>query len=156
MAETAAACHLAAAALYAGFQLTVRLVVYPQLGSAGRLLDGAGEEAPAFPALEASHGRRVARLVGPLFLALAGTTSWVLLVALGGRGLASAPGLLAAGAAACTAVVLAVTAAGAVPQHRVLGCGWDAAAHRRLLRWDTVRTAAALLQVALALALALP
>lgn len=142
-AGAAAAAHLAAAAAYAGFQWTVRVVVYPQLATAGRALDAAGG---GFPALEAAHSRRVSRLVGPLFLALVATTAWVLAAAGGARP-------LALGAAACTAVVLAATAAGAVPQHRRLGRGWDEAAHRRLVRVDTLRALAASAQLLLALGL---
>jgi hypothetical protein len=51
------------------------------------------------------------------------------------------PPLLAG--AACLAVVLGVTAFLAVPLHRRLDRGWDAGAHRRLLRVDGVRVAAA-------------
>lgn len=141
---TAAVAHLAAAAAYAGFQVTVRLVVYPQLATAAEA--GAAQR---FAVLEAAHGRRVARLVGPLFAALVGTTAWLVVAAPAGE----RP--LALVAAACTAVVLGVTALGAVPQHRRLGLGWDGAAHRRLLRWDAVRAGAAVLQVGVALALLL-
>ncbi|WP_299034257.1 hypothetical protein [uncultured Pseudokineococcus sp.] len=142
----AAAVHLAAAAAYAGFQWTVRVVVYPQLATAAL---APGGEAP-FPALEAAHSRRVSRLVGPLFLLLVGSTGWLVVA---GHGSADAP--LAVTAAGCTAVVLAATALGAVPQHRVLGSRWDPAAHRRLVRWDGVRVAAATLQLGLALVLVL-
>ena len=138
---------MAAAAAYAGFQWTVRVVVYPQLATAARAPGGAD----AFPALEAAHSRRVSRLVGPLFLALLGSTGWLVVVTSG-----SPDGLGAAAAAACTAVVLATTAFGAVPQHRALGRRWDPAAHRRLVRWDDVRVAAATLQVGLALVLVVP
>ncbi|GAB7190021.1 hypothetical protein NUM3379_07270 [Kineococcus sp. NUM-3379] len=132
--------HLAAACAYAGFQWTVRVVVYPQLGDAGRA------EPSGFPALSAGHRRRVTGLVGPLFAALVAATA--LLVA-------AAPGsALAWACAGATAVVLGVTAVGAVPQHRVLAARWDAVAHRRLLAWDGVRVAAASAQVAGAVLLA--
>ena len=132
--------HLAAAFAYAGFQWTVRVVVYPQLATAGRA-DPAG-----FPALAANHQRRITWLVGPLFAAL--VTGTALLVA-------AAPGsVLAWACAAATAVVLGATAGGAVPQHRVLAARWDAAAHRRLLAWDGVRVAAASTQVVCAVLLA--
>jgi hypothetical protein len=121
-ALVAAVAHVASTSAYAGFQATVRLVVYPQM---------TGVPAPAFAAYEAAHTRRVSVVVGPLFAALAVTTS----------GLLAVPGLRAAGAAAAVllAVLLGVTAFGAVPEHRRLGAGFDAAAHRRLLRWDAVR-----------------
>jgi len=45
--------------------------------------------------------------------------------------------------AACLAAVLGVTAFRAVPLHRRLDAGWDAAAHRQLLRVDGMRVVAA-------------
>ena len=120
--------HLGAACAYAGFQWTVRIVVYPQLATAGRA------DPQGFPALAASHQRRITPLVALLFAALV-TTS--VLVA------AAPPTWLGWACAAATAVVLGATAAGAVPQHRVLAARWDAAAHRRLIAWDDVRVAAA-------------
>ncbi len=129
--------HLLATGAYAGFQATVRLVVYPQMA----LVDAA-----AFPRYEAAHQRRVSLVVGPLFAAVAVTTAGLLAVR---------PGPLSLGCAACFAVVLAVTAFGAVPQHRRLSAGFDPAAHRRLVLWDGVRLAAALGHAGCALALAL-
>lgn len=146
LSAAAAVAHLAAAAAYAGFQWTVRVVVYPQLASAARAPGGAGP----FPALAASHSRRVSRLVGPLFAALVGSTAWLVAVSAG-----TADAVPALAAAACTGVVLAATGLGAVPQHRALGRRWDEAAHRRLVRWDDVRVVAATAQLALALLLVL-
>jgi hypothetical protein len=57
--------------------------------------------------------------------------------------------------AACLAVVLGVTGLLAVPLHRRLDAGWDAGAHRRLLRVDAVRVAAATGSAAAALWLVL-
>jgi hypothetical protein len=128
VAAAAAIAHVTTTALYAGFQATVRLLVYPQMDAV---------PAAAFAGYEASHTRRVGRLVGPLFAAVAATTLGLLLV----------PGVPPAGAAAAAAGfagILAVTAFGAVPQHARLGAGFDHAAHRRLLRWDTVRLLLAL------------
>jgi hypothetical protein len=51
--------------------------------------------------------------------------------------------------------LLAVTAFGAVPQHRALSRSFDAAAHDRLLRWDGVRVAIAIAQTAVAVSVAL-
>lgn len=121
--------HLAVAAAYAGFQWTVRGVVYPQFD---------GVPPGAFPAYERRHQQRVSRVVGPLFLGQLVTVGWLLADRPAGAPL---PAVL--GAAACLAVVLGVTAFGAVPLHRRLDAGWDAAAHRRLLRVDSVRAAAA-------------
>ncbi len=132
--------HLAAACGYAGFQWTIRALVYPQLADAGRAHPATS------PALEAGHQRRTARLVGPLFAALVATTGLLVL---------TRPGSPAAlGCAACTAVVLGATAFGAVPAHRRLAAGFDEAAVVRLLRWDSLRVLAATTQVALAVSVA--
>ena len=121
--------HLVLTAAYAGFQWTVRVLVYPQFA-----------EVPptAFAAYERSHQRRITWLVGPLFLGQGGTTLALLVARPAGT-----PLLPVLAGAACLAVVLGVTALLAVPLHRRLDRGWDAAAHRRLLRVDAVRVAAA-------------
>ena len=121
--------HLALAAAYAGFQWTVRGLVYPQFAQV---------PPPAFPAYERAHQRRVTRVVGPLFAGQGVTTLWLLAARPDGTAL---PPVLAG--AACLAVVLGVTALLAVPLHRRLDGQWDAAAHRRLLAVDTVRAVAA-------------
>jgi hypothetical protein len=120
-----------AAAAYLGFQLTVRLVIYPQF---------ARVPARAFAGFERAHRRLITPLVAPLFGALALSTAGLLVV--GPR----APGVAAA---ALLAGVLAATAFGAVPQHAVLSRGFDPPAYRRLLRWDTVRVVLAAGQLAL-------
>ena len=130
--------HLALTAAYAGFQWTVRALVYPQFA----LVPPA-----AFPSYERRHQQRVTRVVGPLFAGQGVTTSWLLVARPDGTPLL--PVLLGA---ACLAVVLGATALGAVPLHRRLGTAWDDAAHRRLLRVDTVRTVAATIGTAAALA----
>ena len=121
--------HLVLVAAYAGFQWTVRVLVYPQFA-------GVGE---GFATYERAHQRRVTRVVGPLFVGQGVTTLWLLVLVL--RGTVPAGPVLLGGL--CLAVVLGATALGAVPLHRVLDAGWDAAAHRRLLRVDSVRVAAA-------------
>ncbi|MEI4270934.1 DUF1772 domain-containing protein [Klenkia sp. LSe6-5] len=121
--------HLVLVAAYAGFQWTVRVVVYPQMAGVGA----------GFAAYERAHQQRIARVVGPLFAGQGVTTCWLVVLAL--RGSAPAVPVLAGGV--CLAVVLGATWLGAVPQHRVLDRGWDAVAHRRLLRVDSVRVAAA-------------
>lgn len=118
------------AAAYAGFQLTVRCVVYPQFARVP-------EDASA--AYERAHQRLVTPLVGVLFGALALTALGLLLVG---------PRASGAAAASLFAAVLAVTAFGAVPRHGRLAQGFDADAHRQLLRWDSVRVLLALAQVA--------
>jgi hypothetical protein len=123
--------YVLAAAVYLGFQLTVRLVVYPQLARVP------GEASAGF---ERAHRRSITPLVVLLFgmLALAATT----LLVVGPRSAGVAAAVLFAG-------VLAVTAFGAVPQHATLSEGFDGPAYRRLLSWDTVRVVLALAQVAL-------
>jgi hypothetical protein len=118
--------HLALTAAYAGFQWTVRALVYPQFALV---------PAAAFRAYERCHQQRVTRVVGPLFAGQGVTTGWLLATRW-----PSAPVLLGA---ACLAVVLGVTGLLAVPLHRRLDGGWDPAAHRRLRRVDTARALAA-------------
>jgi hypothetical protein len=134
---TLLALHLTLTAAYTGFQWTVRGLVYPQFA----LVPPA-----AFPRFERRHQQRVSRVVGPLFAGQVVTTSWLLVDRPAGAPL---PAVLAG--AACLAVVLAVTGLLAVPLHRRLGEGWDAAVHRRLLRVDGVRAGAATLGTAAAL-----
>ena len=129
--------HLVAVSLYAGFQLTVRLLVYPQM---------AAVPSEAFAAYEADHQRRITPLVAVLFVAVGVTT---LLLLLDG----DLPRVATWAAAALFAVVLGATALGAVPQHAVLSSGFDAQAHARLLGWDAVRLVAALGQVVVSVGL---
>ena len=126
---TLLAVHLALTAAYAGFQWTVRALVYPQF---------AHVPSTAFPAYERRHQQRITWVVGPLFAGQGGTTLWLLADRPAGTPL---PAVLAG--AACLAVVLGVTGLGAVPLHRRLGEAWDDGAHRRLLRVDTLRAVAA-------------
>ena len=135
-ALTPAAVHLAAACAYAGFQVTITVLVYPQLAAVGR-------SAPAiFTGHEARHSARTAVVVGPLFAVLVAATAWSVV---------SAPtSALSWAAAACTAVVLGVTALAAVPRHDRLRRGWDPAVMAALQRVDVVRAVAALAQVVLA------
>lgn len=123
-----------AAAAYAGFQLTIRCVVYPQF---------ARVPAAVFPPFEQAHQRLVTPLVGVLFGALALTTAGLLVVGPRGHGVAAA---LLFGA------LLAVTGLGAVPEHGRLARGFEPAAYRRLLRWDGLRVVLALAQLITGLA----
>jgi hypothetical protein len=119
--------HLVLVSAYAGFQWTVRGLVYPQFA-----------EVPpgAFAAYERRHQQRVSRVVGPLFAGQGVTTLWLLLDR-------PVPWVWVLATAGLLGVVLVVTALGAVPLHRRLDAGWDPAAHRSLLRVDGVRVAAA-------------
>ena len=105
------AVHLTLIAAYAGFQWTVRALVYPQFA----LVPPA-----AFPAYERRHQQRVARVVGPLFAGQGVTTLWLL--ADRPEGTPLLPVLLGA---ACLAGVLLTTGLGAVPLHRRLEHVWD-------------------------------
>ena len=124
-----------AAAVYLGFQWTIRVLVYPQFA-----------EVPtdAFAAFERRHQRRVSVAVGPLFVAL-GVTAVLLFVA-PPHGLSRWWGV---GAGAGVVAILAVTAFLAVPLHSALSDGWDPAVHRRLLRVDTARLVVATLATGL-------
>jgi len=130
------AAHLALAAGYGGVQWTVRALVYPQF---------AAVPAAAWTRFHRGHSRRIARVVGPLFAGQLATTAALLVQRPAGTPEAAL--VLGAG---CLAVVLGVTALGAVPQHRRLGDGWAEASYRRLLRADTVRLVAAAGSVAAA------
>jgi predicted lipid-binding transport protein (Tim44 family) len=135
---TALLLYLLATSLYTGFQLTVRLLVYPQMALV---------PPPDWVRYEAAHQTRISLVVGPLFAGLVLTVAGLLIapeVAAGAEVLAV---LLLAG-------LLAVTAFGAVPQHRVLSEDFVPAAHHRLLRWDTVRVLLAVAQTGLAVAAA--
>ncbi|GAB4081568.1 DUF1772 domain-containing protein [Modestobacter muralis] len=134
MTSGLAVAHVLLVGGYAGFQWTVRVLVYPQFTAV---------PAAASAAYEASHSRRISRVVGPLFAGQLVTTAWLLL---------DRPhGVRAAGvvvSAACLAAVLLATALLAVPRHRQLAGGFDPAAYAGLLRADTLRVAAATVNVA--------
>ena len=116
---------LASTCLYAGFQWTIRVLVYPQFAAVGP---------DEFAAYERFHQRRVSIAVGPLFAFFGGSALAALVVG---------PGVASGVAAGCFAAILAVTAFAAVPLHRRLTDGFDAAAHRRLLVVDSARLALA-------------
>lgn len=114
----------------------VQLVHYPLFARTG---------AAGFAGYAREHARRTGWIVGPamaleLLLALA-------LAARGGAAAWTGLGLLA--------VIWLSTALVQVPLHRRLQAGFDAAAHRRLVRTNRLRTAAWTVRAALALQLAL-
>jgi len=86
---------------------------------------------------QADHMRLTTRVVGPAMLLEAGTAVALLVVRP-----AALQGWSAWAGLAVVGVIWVSTAAGQVPAHRVLCGGYDAAAHRRLLRGNWVRTAA--------------
>ena len=123
---------LVSTSLYCGFQATIRVLVYPQFVTV---------PADGFVPVEREHQRRVTLVVGPLFALFAVTAAvavvdradvWSILVG------------------ACFVLILGVTGLLAVPLHRRLSAGFDAAAHTRLLAVDTIRLALAVLAVAAA------
>lgn len=132
--------HLAVTAAYAGLLWTVQQVVYPQFAEV---------PAAAFPAYHRQHMRRIAPLVGPLFLlegAAAGAAFWL--------GVATQPllqtaslGLFLAGNAVTFLVFL--------PLHGNPPAGPTRAWCRRLLRWNALRTGLQTVRVAVVAALAL-
>lgn len=134
-----ASAFVVATALYAGFQWTIRMVVYPQFSGVG---------SADFVAYERAHQRRVSVTVGPLFAALVVATG-----ALIAWPPAGVPWWSLAVAVVLLMVILGMTALLAVPLHRRLGAGFEAASHRRLLAVDSVRLAAALADVALAVSI---
>ena len=131
--------HLALVCAYAGFQWTVRAVVYPQFALV---------PAAAFAAYERAHQRRITAVVGTLFGGQLLTTAS--LVAFRPDG-AAPLAVIASGV--LLALILLLTALFAVPLHRRLSNGWDQAAFRRLLRVDSLRVAAATINVGVAVAL---
>lgn len=133
--------HLVIVSAYAGFQWTVLMVIYPQLAEVPE-----GSSA----AYERSHQRRISYVVGPLFAALTVTTAliWV-------SPSTRAPLWEPVASTALLLVLLGATGLLAVPLHRRLSDGWDPSAHRRLLRVDALRVAAATANLVVAGVLAL-
>ena len=126
---------LIAAALYAGFQITIRLLVYPQL---------ARVPAAAFVAYEAAHQRLVSRVVGPLFAALVLTVAALVI---------DRPRRRHAGSA-CSRRCWSARSWSS-PQRARSPCtrsqhGFDPAAHRRLLAVDSARVLVSVACVAIA------
>ena len=120
--------HAAATWALVGLIWTVQLVLYPLYART----DGA-----AFPAYHALHMRRITFVVAPLMLVEAATA--VALVVAPPEG--TCPPLPWV-AVALLAVVWLSTAGLQVPCHRRLESGFDAAAHRTLVRTNWVRTVA--------------
>jgi hypothetical protein len=122
--------------LYAGFQWTIRLIVYPQM---------ARVPAASFARYETAHQRLVSYAVGPLFAGL-GLSVLALLV----DPPVSTPGWPPVLAVVLVAGILGITAFAAVPLHGRLAQGFDARTHARLLVVDTARLVVAAAAAALA------
>ena len=120
--------HLAATLAMAGLIWFVQVVHYPLFAGVG---------ADGFRPYAAEHGRRTTWVVAAPMLAELATG---LLLAW------RRPAWVGAGAAwgglALLAVVWASTGLLQVPRHAELARGWDARAHRRLVRTNWIRTAA--------------
>lgn len=121
------AVHVAATAAMTGLIWFVQVVHYPLMARVG---------AEGFAAYERAHTRRTSWVVMPLMTVELATA--VALVVPGAGPLAIQ---WAAANVAALAGIWAVTFFVSVPCHRRLERGWDAAAHRRLVRANWVRTA---------------
>ncbi len=136
-AETWDVLLLGAAALHAGFQLTVTLVAYPALVAV---------PAGQWPEAHARHSRGIAPLVALVYGA-------ALVACLGATLSAPSPGTWVADAGTLLAFV--VTATSAAPTHGRLNAGPEPVLLRRLLVVDRVRSVGAVVALAGALAAAL-
>jgi len=101
----------------------VQVVHYPLFARAGE---------GSFAAYEQEHTRRTTRLVAPLMLAEAVAAAGLLLLE---------PGALTVLGVLLLAGIWTSSFLVQVPCHRVLAGGWNAAAHRRLVRSNWLRTA---------------
>ena len=125
---------LAVSAAHLGFQVVVSAVVYPALA-----------EVPGgrWTAAHERHSRRIAAVVGPLYVAVAAACLWALL---------SSPDTWTLVAVGANALAVLVTATLAAPLHgRSSGGRGRAVLLTRLRRVDLARTAAAAVAVVAAL-----
>ena len=120
--------HVASTLFLVGMIWTIQVVHYPLFALVGT---------EQFPAYEAAHSTRIT-LVIALPWAVQGVTTLLLLLA-PPDGL---PRPLIWSAAVLAAVPVVVTVLASVPAHTVLGSGFDAAAHVRLVGTNWLRTAA--------------
>lgn len=127
--------HAAATLALAGLVWFVQVVHYPLF---------ARVPGDAFTAYELEHGRRTTWVVAPLMAVEALTAVALVLVE---------PGALTVIGVALIVGIWASTFLVQVPCHRVLSRGWDAAAHRRLVRTNWLRTVLWSARGAIALAL---
>ena len=118
--------HTVSALVLVGLIWTVQIVHYPLMAMVG---------ADRFVAYESAHAPRMAALVMLPWTLQGLTTAWLLLAR--PAGVATSSIALAAVTAATT---VAVTVASSIPAHARLGGGFDAVAHRRLVRSNWIRT----------------
>jgi hypothetical protein len=127
--------HLAATLVMVGVIWFVQVVHYPLFAGVG---------AAGFRGYAAEHGRRTTWVVAPPMLVELGTGLMLVW-----RRPDAMPAAWAWAGVALLAVVWAATFGLAVPRHAELGRGFDARAHRRLVRSNWVRTVAWTLRGAL-------
>jgi hypothetical protein len=120
--------HLAATGVMIGIIWFVQVVHYPLLARVG---------AEGFAAYEQAHTRLTTFVVGPPMLVELATGVWLAWHPPAGveRG-------VMLGGLVLIAVIWISTMALQVPEHGRLERGWDAAAHRRLVRGNLIRTVA--------------
>jgi hypothetical protein len=129
--------HAAATLLMLGVILVVQLVHYPLF----RYVRAADYEA-----FQATHMRRITWIVGPTMTAELGTAGWIAWAPPSG-----VPGWLAWSGLGLVLFIWTVTGLVQVPLHRRLTDGFDAAAHRRLVATNWLRTGAWILRAGVAL-----
>jgi len=120
--------HLVSTVFLTGMIWTIQIVHYPLFALVGP---------ERFPAYEAAHSARITAVIA-LPWAVQGLTMLALLLAPP----AGLPRALIWAAAVLAALPVVVTVAASVPAHSVLGNGFDAAAHVRLVTTNWLRTAA--------------
>jgi uncharacterized membrane protein len=120
--------NLASTGVMIGIIWFVQVVHYPLFARVG---------AEGFAAYEAAHSRLTTIVVGPPMLVEAATGLYLVFVPPAGV----SQSLLWIGLA-LIGVIWLTTAFVSVPEHRRLERGWDAAAHRRLVLGNLIRTVA--------------
>jgi hypothetical protein len=130
--------HLAATGVMIGITWFVQVVHYPLMALVGR---------GGYPAYQAAHARRTTWVVAPPMLLELATGVWLTL-----RPSPFFPPSAAWAGLMLLAVVWASTFLLQVPEHGRLEGGFDADAHRRLVRGSWVRTVAWTLRGILVLA----
>jgi uncharacterized membrane protein YkgB len=129
--------HTVSTLMMTGVIWFVQIVHYPLLADVGR---------QAFAYYEQRNTRATSYVVGPVMLTEAVSALTLLVLAPGSRALAAAGLLLLVAIWLSTFLIQ-------VPCHRTLERGFDVAVHRRLARWNWIRTAGWSLRAAVAIAL---
>jgi uncharacterized membrane protein len=129
--------HLAAAAFLTGLIWTIQLVHYPLFAKVGEDL---------FAAYQRDHSTRITWVVGPAMVVELVIALWLVVATP-----EAIPRRLAVLALIILCVVHLTTATLSVPAHGQLADGFDAAAHRRLVGTNWIRTIGWSLRTALAM-----